>query len=165
MSADSQSRRVYYSKARVTWYLVATAFVVIMAVIAISGANGTGNEVIAIVLACIVVALLLRWAACAVIADGNGLTVRNPLRTYRVAWSDIERIYQDGYTYGTVGTTGTIVALKLKDGRVVRASALITYVKSPRRNARRYSDGIIDELLGRTQAEAPGILDPPARLP
>ena len=164
MSADSQSRRVYYSKARLIWYLVVTAFVVFLAVIAIPNAKGTGNAVAGIVAACLVVAGLLRWAACAVIADDE-LTVRNPLRTYRIAWSDIGRIYQDGYTYGTVGTTGTIVAIKLKAGQVVRASALITYVSSPRRNARRYSDEIIDELLHRTQEAAPGILDPPARLP
>ncbi|HEX3688736.1 MAG TPA: hypothetical protein VHV28_03540 [Solirubrobacteraceae bacterium] len=164
MSADAQSRRVYYSKARLTWYLVAAAFVVFIAAIAIPNASGTGNAIIAIVVACIVVAGLLRWAACRVIAEDE-LTVRNPMRTYRIAWSDIERIYHDGYSYGTIGTLGTIVAFKLKEGRVVRASALITYVQSPRRSARRYSDTVIDELLTRTQDAAPGILHPPARLP
>jgi hypothetical protein len=64
-----------------------------------------------------------------------------------------------------VAGAGGVVAFELKDGRSVRASALITYLKSPRRNARRYSDEVIAELLERTQRAAPGILDPPVHLP
>jgi hypothetical protein len=161
--ADSELRRVYFSKARLTWYLVAIAFVVILVVIAFGNGKGTGNEVIGAVLAFVVLVALVRWAAAAVIA-GDDLTVRNPLRTYRIAWSEIERIYQDGYSFG-LGAPASIVAVKRKDGQVVRASALITYVKSPRRHSRRYSDEVIADLLDRTQQAAPGIVDQPVHLP
>ncbi len=165
MSADPQSRRVYYSKARAAGYLLGAAFVVFVAVVAAMGGKGTGNQVGAIVVGCVVVALFLRWAACAVIADGDGVTVRNPLRTYHIAYDQIADIHNAAYTAAPmVSGTGGIVAIQLKDGRTVRASALITYIASPRRRTRRYADTVINDLLGRTQQATPGILDPPAWL-
>jgi hypothetical protein len=166
MTSHDSDRRVYYSRARAAGYLLGTAFVVFVAVVAAAGAKGTGGQVGSIVVGCVVAALLLRWAACAVIADRDGVTVRNPLRTYRIAYGKIENISIAGYT-GTpmVSGNGGIVAIKLKDGSSVRASALITYVASPGRNRHRYAHTVINELLEHTQQAAPGILDPPARLP
>ncbi|MGH2894577.1 MAG: PH domain-containing protein [Solirubrobacteraceae bacterium] len=166
MTSHDSNRRVYYSRARAAGYLLATAFVVFVAVAAATGAKGTGGQVGAIVAGCAVAALLLRWAACAVIADADGLTVRNPLRTYRIAYDQIANISTVGYT-GTlmVAGNGGIVAIERKDGRTVRASALITYLASGRRRARRPGNPVISELLARTQHASPGILDPPAGLP
>lgn len=168
MTDHDSNRRVYYSRARAAVYLLATAFVVFVAVVAATGAKGTGRQIGVIVAGCAAAALFLRWAACAVIADGDGLTVRNPLRTYRTAYDQIANISTVGYT-GTpmVGGSSAIVAIALKDGRTVRASALITYVDSQRRRAGRARQGgnpVISELLERTQHASPGILDPPAWL-
>jgi hypothetical protein len=145
---------------------VATALAVLLVASTVAGVKGTGTKVIVIVVGCLLVAVLMRWTACAVIADRDGLTVRNPLRTYRIAYGQIAGISQGAYTAGpTVSGAGGVVAIKLKDGTTVRASALITYIASPRKNVRRYSDGVIADLLHRTQAAAPGILDQPAHLP
>lgn len=165
MSSHDSNRRVYYSRARAAGFLVATAFVVFVAIVGAAGAKGTGGQVGAIVGGCIVAALLLRWAACAVIADGDGVTVRNPLRTYRIGYDQIAGISTVGYSGTGNAATQSVVAIKLKDGDTVRASALITYVSGRRRRGHRYSDDVINDLLERTQHGSPGILDPPASLP
>lgn len=165
MTSHDSNRRVYYSRARAAGFLVAAAFVVFVAVVGAAGANGTGGQVGAIVGGCIVAALLLRWAACAVIAEGDGVTVRNPLRTYRIAYDQIAGVSTVGYTGLGSAATQSVVAIKLKDGDTVRASALITYVSGRRRRGHRYADEVINELLDRTHHASPGILDPPASLP
>jgi hypothetical protein len=166
MTSHDSNRRVYYSRARAAGYLLATAFVVLVAVAAATGAKATGGQVGAIVGGCVVAALLLRWAACAVIAGVDGLTVRNPLRTYRIAYDQIANISTVGYT-GTpmVSGSGGIVAIELKDGSTVRASALITYIARRQRRTGRPGNPVISELLERTHQASPGILDPPASLP
>jgi hypothetical protein len=148
MTSHDSNRRVYYSRARAAGYLLASAFVVLVAVVAAAGAKATGGQVGAIVGGCVVAALLLRWAACAVIADGDGLTVRNPLRTYRIAYDQIAHVSTVGYT-GASPATQSIVAIKLKDGSTVRASALITYVAGRWRRTRRPPDPVINDLLER----------------
>jgi len=169
MSSNDSNRRVYYSKARAGAYVLAAAFVVFVAAVAATGGTGTGRTVAIIVGGCVVAALLLRWAACAVIADSDGITVRNPLRTYRIGYDQVARISMVGYT-GTpiVAGSSAIVAIALKDGSTVRASALITYADSTARRRRRAGDGgnpVINDLLDRAQHRSPGILDPPASLP
>jgi hypothetical protein len=136
MSSHDTNRRVYYSRPRAAAYLLATAFVVFIAVVAAVGAKATGGQVGAIVGGCVVAALLLRWAACAVIVDGDGVTVRNPLRTYRIAYDQIESVTTVGYTLALNSSNSSIVAIKLKNGRTVRPSALITYIAGRRRRTR-----------------------------
>jgi hypothetical protein len=166
MTSHDSNRRVYYSKARAAGYLLATAFVVFVAAVAATGAKGTGRQVGVIVAGCVAAALCLRWAACAVIADGDGLTVRNPLRTYRIAYDQIANISTAAHMgMPMVAGNGVIVAIELKDGRTVRASALITYLRSARSRRLRPGNPVISELLARTQHASPGILDPPAGLP
>jgi hypothetical protein len=148
MTSQDSNRRVYYSKARAAAFLALAVLVVFVAVVAATGAKGTGGQVGAIVAGCIGAALLLRWAACVVIAGADGVTVRNPLRTYRFAYDQIAHVSTVGYT-GTSPATQSIVAIKLKDGRTVRASALITYVAGRWRRTHQPPNPVIDDLLAR----------------
>lgn len=151
MSSHSHDgdRRVYYSKARAAAFLSLAVLIAFFAVVAVAGAQGTGGKVAAIVLGCAGAAGFLRSAACAVIADGNGVTVRNPLRTYRIAYDQIAHVSTVGHIGVSAGTK-SIVEIKLKDGSTVRPSALITYVSGTwRRRHGRYSDSVVTDLMAR----------------
>lgn len=147
MTSQDSNRRVYYSRARAAAFLSLAVFVVFVAVVAATGAKGTGGQVGAIVAGCIAAALLLRWAACAVIADADRVTVRNPLRTYQIAYDQISYVSAVAYT-ATGPARQSIVAIKLKDGRTIKASALIVYVAG-RWRTKRPPNPVINDLLER----------------
>jgi len=154
MAADSQARCVYYSRARVIALALFGVFVVVLFVTslptAIAAPHNTVNLIIGSVLFVVTVIAIVRLIRCVVIADAGGLTVRNPLRTYRIAWRDVYGIDQGFFSFGSGGAVGTgrIVQIALSADRKVRAHALATYIGGSRNKAG-YTDRVIEELTRR----------------
>lgn len=147
MTADSQSRKVYFSKLRVGFLAFYVALVVLAAVLIVSNVDSTTTDVIAIVVALLLLAGFGRYMSCRVIADNDAVTVRNPLRSYRIAWSDIAEIHQYKRRYAQ--TTRTLVAFRLRNDQSVHAVSVIGYFSTS------YPKSVIAELEGRAHTRSP----------
>lgn len=149
MPAKDERRRLYYYRPRAIAFAVlgATLAVGFLAIIpgAVETPHNTMNVAIGSVLVVVVLVAIVRLVRCVVLADDDGVTVRNPLRTYRIVWRDITGIGEGVFSYGAAGAvnTGWIPEISRASGRRVRVHALTSF----RRRPTSYADNVINELL------------------
>lgn len=95
MASDNPPVEVIRSRSHQVFCLIAAAFCLGLGVAGIVFAFGRSNPAPQFAISLVMVVLgaaAIRWSLSSVIVDysQDALIVRNPLRTYRVAWSDLE---------------------------------------------------------------------------
>lgn len=77
----------------------------------------------AVVLAPLLAYLIKRGAAISLVADGSGVVIRNPYRTYSLAWADIEKV--EPSRQGAIGGNWEpVILFRMTSGRQIKARAV-----------------------------------------
>jgi len=79
-----------------------------------SRGNGAAVALAFLALGSVHVALILRSALSGVLLDSEGVRVRNPFRTYRLSWDDIDAFY-----LGPSGRHACVALVALANGRSI----------------------------------------------
>ena len=134
------------------------ALLVVVALASVAGGDGGVGTSLLVAAVCAVVALAIwRWTVHPLLAvSAAGITVRNPLRSYVVAWEDVV----------AVAPTSLGLAMKLRGGgRPLVAWAVTKSNVAIRLGRRSRADEVAEYVVGRTTARSarrPGPPDPPA---
>jgi Bacterial PH domain len=96
----------------------------------VSGYQPSIGPTIGVVGGPILVWYLIRIFRMSVRADGTGLCIRNPLRTYHLPWARLESV-GSGQTSVTQGSSYRTFAVRLTDGKVILCGCTMDQVEGP----------------------------------
>jgi len=94
-----------------------------IAVLALHGSGPPYSDVAAAVLLAPLLAYLIkRGAAVSLVADRSGVVIRNPYRTYSLAWADIEKV-EPSRQSAIGGNWEPVILFRTTSGRQIKARA------------------------------------------